>query len=169
MRLDHPRFRINTKSNGLPWWLRHKVFAYIAGDLGLIPGSGRSPEEENGNPLQYSCLENPMDRGAWWATVHRVTKSRTWLSDFNSLHFTKSNDWYRVGKALGWWRQRLRHHTLRRLQGNIFSCLFEFWLAQVLVFWCLCWHLYFGLLTSITGKEYISAAWSHQISGNLLR
>ena len=86
-----------------------------------------------------------------------------------SLHFTKSNDWYRVGKALGWWRQRLRHHTLWRLQGSIFSCLFEFWLAQVLVFWCLCWHLYFGLLTSITGKEYLSAAWSHQVSGNLLR
>ena len=48
-----------------------------AGDLGSIPGSGRSPGEGNGNPLQYSCLENPMDRGAWQATVHRVTKSRT--------------------------------------------------------------------------------------------
>ena len=44
------------------------------GDPGLIPGSGRSPGEGNGNPLQYSCLENPMDRGAWWATVHGVTK-----------------------------------------------------------------------------------------------
>ena len=51
-----------------------------AGDLGLIPGSGRSPEERNGNPLQYSCLENPMDRGAWWAAVRGVTKSRTVLS-----------------------------------------------------------------------------------------
>ena len=46
-------------------------------DVGSIPGSGRFLEEGNGNPLQYSCLENPMDRGAWWATVHRVTKSRT--------------------------------------------------------------------------------------------
>ena len=52
------------------------------GDPGLIPGSGRSPGEGNGNPLQYSCLENPMDRGAWWATVHGVAKSRTWLRDF---------------------------------------------------------------------------------------
>ena len=52
------------------------------GDLGLIPGSGRSPGEGNGNPLQYSCLENPMDRGAWWATVHGVAKSQTRLSDF---------------------------------------------------------------------------------------
>ena len=44
------------------------------GAMGLIPGSGRSPGEGNGNPLQYSCLENPMDRGDWWATVHVVTK-----------------------------------------------------------------------------------------------
>ena len=45
-----------------------------AGDMGSIPGSGRSPGEVNGNPLQYSCLGNPMDRGAWQATVHAVTK-----------------------------------------------------------------------------------------------
>ena len=50
-----------------------------AGDVGLIPGLGRSPGEGNGNPLQYSCLENPMDRGAWWATVHGVTKNETGL------------------------------------------------------------------------------------------
>ena len=46
-----------------------------AGNEGLIPGSGRSSGEGNGNPFQYSCLENPMDRGAWWATVHGVTKA----------------------------------------------------------------------------------------------
>ena len=45
-----------------------------AGDMGLIPGLGRFPGERNGNPLQYSCLENPMDRGTWWVTVHRVAK-----------------------------------------------------------------------------------------------
>ena len=49
-----------------------KVSAYNAGNLGSIPGMGRSPGEGNGNPLQYSCLENPMDTGAWWATVQRV-------------------------------------------------------------------------------------------------
>ena len=49
------------------------------GDQSSIPGLGRSPEEENGNPLQYSCLEKPMDRGAWKAIVHRVTKSQTQL------------------------------------------------------------------------------------------
>ena len=53
-----------------------------AGNLGSIPGLGRSPGEENGNPFQYSCLENPMDGGAWRATVRGVAKSRTRLSDF---------------------------------------------------------------------------------------
>ena len=52
-----------------------KKSACNAGDLGSIPGLGRSPGEGNGNPLQYSSLENPMDRGAWWATVHGVAES----------------------------------------------------------------------------------------------
>ena len=52
----------------------------VARDPGVIPGLGRTPGEENGKPLQYSCLENSMDRGAWWATVHGVTKSWTQLS-----------------------------------------------------------------------------------------
>ena len=55
-----------------------------AGDEGSIPGSGRSPEEGNGNSLQYSCLENSMDRGAWRATVHGAAQSRTQLSDWRS-------------------------------------------------------------------------------------
>ena len=54
-----------------------KASAYNAGDPGLIPGSGRSPGKGNSNPLQYSCLENPMDGGAWWATVHEVAKRDT--------------------------------------------------------------------------------------------
>ena len=53
--------------------------AGAAEDPGSIPGWGRSPGGGHGNPLQYSCLENPMDRGAWRATVHKVAKSRTWL------------------------------------------------------------------------------------------
>ena len=61
-----------------------KVSAYNAGDPGLIPGLERSPGEGNGNRLQYSCLENPMDRRAWEAAVHGVTKSWTRLSDFTS-------------------------------------------------------------------------------------
>ena len=71
---------------GFPGGAEVKASACNAGDLGLIPGSGRSPGEGNGNPLQYSCLENPMDGGAWWATVHRVAKSQTRLSDFTHAH-----------------------------------------------------------------------------------
>ena len=70
------------KNWGFPGGSEVKAFACNEGDLGSIPGSGRSPGEGNGNPLQYSCLENPMDGGAWWATIHRVAKSQTRLSDF---------------------------------------------------------------------------------------
>ena len=59
-----------------------KVSAYNERDSGLIPGSGRSPGEGHGNPLQYSCLGNSRDGGAWWPTVHGVAKSRTRLSDY---------------------------------------------------------------------------------------
>ena len=63
--------------SGLPWSSNAKESACNAGDPGLSPGVGRSPGEGNGNPLQDSCLENPMDRGAWCATVHGLTKRRT--------------------------------------------------------------------------------------------
>ena len=68
---------------GFPGGSDSKESACNAGDLGSVPGLGRSPGEGNGYPLQYSCLENPMDRGAWRATVHGVTKSQTRLSDFH--------------------------------------------------------------------------------------
>ena len=64
------------KQMGFPQWLSSKESACNAGDTGSIPRSGRSPGGRNGNPLQYSCLGNPMDRGAWQATVHGVAKSQ---------------------------------------------------------------------------------------------
>ena len=67
---------------GFPGGSDGKASTCNAGDLGSIPGSGRSPREGNGNPLQYSCLEKSMDGGAWWATVHGVAKSRTWLNQY---------------------------------------------------------------------------------------
>ena len=81
-----------TGIKGFPGSWDGKESAYNAGDLGSIPGSGKSPGEGNGNPLQYSCLENPMDGGAWWATVHWVTKSRTRLSDFTFI-FISLTSW----------------------------------------------------------------------------
>ena len=62
---------------GFPGGSVVKTLPANAGDLDSIPGSGRSPGEGNGNPLQYSCLGSPMDRGAWWATVHGVVESDT--------------------------------------------------------------------------------------------
>ena len=71
--------------SGFPGGSEVKASAWNAGDLGSISGSGISPGEGNGNPLQYSCLENPVDRGAWWATVHGVTNSWTRLKRL-SMH-----------------------------------------------------------------------------------
>jgi len=76
---------------GFPGGSDGKASACNVGDLGSIPGLGRSPGEGNGNLLQYSCLENFMDGGAWWATVHGVAKSQTWLSDF-TFTFLKWGD-----------------------------------------------------------------------------
>ena len=67
---------------GFPWGSDSEESACNAGEPGSVPGSGRSPGEGNSNPLQYSCLENSMDRGAWEATVHGVGKSWTRLSDY---------------------------------------------------------------------------------------
>ena len=86
-----------------------KSSAYNAGDPDSIPGSGRSLGEGNANSLQYSCLENPMDEGAWYATVHGVAKSRTPLSDFTFtflIHEVSVNTkWNNVNKVL-------RSHTI---------------------------------------------------------
>ena len=69
-------------TQGLPWCHKGKESTCKAEDMGLIPGLGRSSAEGNGNPLQYSCLENSMDRGVWRATVHGVAKNWRWLSDW---------------------------------------------------------------------------------------
>ena len=75
---------------GVPRWLSDKEAACNAGDLGLIPGLGRSSGEGNGKPHQCSCLENPMDRGAWWTTVHGVAKSWTQVKQL-SMHSIANN------------------------------------------------------------------------------
>ena len=67
----------NPEELRFPWWLSGKESCCNAGDAGSIPGLGRSPGGENDNPLQYSCLENPTDRGVWGTTIHKVTKRWT--------------------------------------------------------------------------------------------
>ena len=81
---------------GFPIGSEIKDLSANAEDAGSIPGSGRSPGGENGNPLQFSCLGNPMDGGAWWAIVHRVAKSRTRLSDFTSSLLIKWLLWAKL-------------------------------------------------------------------------
>ena len=81
------------KKRGFPGGSDGKESACSAGDLGSTPELGRSPGEGNGNPLQYSCLENSMDWGAWWATVPGVAKSQTQLSDFTFTFTWKKMGW----------------------------------------------------------------------------
>ena len=79
-------------------------------DVGSIPASGRSPGEAHGNPLQYSCLENPMDRRAWWAVVHSVTKSQTQLKQL-SMH-ANAHVWFRTMK------KEFHPHALLKIWGG---------------------------------------------------
>ena len=90
-------------------------------DVGSVPGSGRSSGGRHGNPLQYSCLENPMDRGAWQVIVHGITKSRTWLKWLSkqSSPSPSSRSWWWTGKtgvlqSMG--LQRVRHDWLNWTQ-----------------------------------------------------
>ena len=84
--LNVSRVCINGQSLDFPGGSDNKASACNAGDRDSIPGSGRSPGEGNGKPLQYSCLENPMDEGVWWAKVRGVAKSRTHLSHNARTH-----------------------------------------------------------------------------------
>ena len=88
---------------GFPSGSAGKESACSAGDPGSIPGLERSPGEGDGNPLQFSCLENPMDGAAWWATVHGVVKSRTRLSAFTSIPGAAPGWGPGQGSADPWW------------------------------------------------------------------
>ena len=86
--VENKNIKILTSEMGFPGGSDGKDAACDAGNPGSIPGSGKSPGQANGNPLQYSCLENPMDRGAWRATVHRVEKNQTRLKQLG-MHAEK--------------------------------------------------------------------------------
>ena len=79
-------------ARGFPGSSAGKKFACNAGDPGLIPGSRRSPGEGHGSPVQYSCLKIPMDRGAWWATVHGVAKTQAHYASEGKKGLEKKNE-----------------------------------------------------------------------------
>ena len=134
-------FLLNQSLQGFPGGTEVKASACNVGDLGSIPGSGRSPGEENGNPLQYSYLENPMEGGACWATVHGVAKSQTQLSNFTftckikAMVFPvkKAEHWRIDAFELWCWRRLLRvPWTARRSNQSILKeispgCSLEDW------------------------------------------
>ena len=126
------------ESLGLPRWHSGKknppATAGDAGDLSLIPGSGRSPGVANGNPHKYSCLENSMDRGAWQATVHRATKNPTWLSTTTT------------GKAL----YASSKYQIKKTSRNKF---FEFSAQNSLHEDAALFHLESGSLSSVLGRQ----------------
>ena len=112
-----------------------KASACNAGDFGLIPGLGRSPGEGNGNPFQYSCLENRTDRGAWWAAVHGVAKSRTRLSDFT--HFThiylKNTDHLYVDESVFFFFWYLIQIWVHEVQSHISQLHSRYFLSECFV------------------------------------
>ena len=86
-------------------------------DMGLIPGWGRSPGGGNSNPLQYSCLGNPMDRGAWWTTVHRVAKSWTDMTEQLNLHLLI---YIHISNIFIIYMRYTRYHNLQDSRAPIF-------------------------------------------------
>ena len=106
---------------GLPWRLSGKEPACHSGDSGSIPGLGRSPAEGNNNLLQYSCLEKPTERGAWWATVHGIAKSQIQLSKNNNYLPTSLRDFlsYTLSSPLFIINPFLAQNSKRHIHPNI--------------------------------------------------
>ena len=115
---------------GLPRWPSSKESTYNAGDVCSILGLRRSSVGQHGNPLQYSCLENLMDRGARWATVHRVAKSRTWLKWLSTHACQWLGLWALTAEDLRLipgWRTKLQQDTeWQKKKKNHFICISSF-------------------------------------------
>ena len=105
----------------LPGGSNGKESACNAWDLGLIPGLGRSPGGGHGNPLHYSCLENSMDRGAWRATVHGVSKSRTQLSDWAWHRMRENTCRSYIRDFISWIYLKKKHNNNKNINNLLFK------------------------------------------------
>ena len=130
-----------SKKTGFPGGLDSKVSACNVRDLDSIPGSGRSPGEGNSNPLQYSCLENPMDTGTWQVTVHGVAKNQTRLSDF-------TRSWARIPMLFS--QYRICSH-------NVTKCVLPFFNLQFTLLLSIFWLLYLFKLSNNSKKTEIQS------------
>ena len=101
---------------GRPWWLSGKEPACNAGDVGSVPGLGRSPGGGNGCPPQYSCLEDSMDRGAWWATVHGVTNSQTRPKWLNTYKHTNARTVRESGRFYNCFNEEVKTHHVQGIK-----------------------------------------------------
>ena len=111
-------------------WYRIHLPMQETGDVGLISGLGRSSGEGNGNPLQYSCLENSMDRGVWRATVHGATKNRTGLSNWALTPSGVPHAYFICGDE-PWHAVRLTHEeVLRRQDSHLLVCTTLWWFSN---------------------------------------
>ena len=112
-----------------------------SGDARLSPGWRRSPGGRHGNPLQYSCLKCPMDRGAWWATVHGVTKSQTWLSDSTAQYSSAQSVLPPLTSAfLGAWGKVFKFFPCLSILFSDFFSTYICWMTYVIF---ACWASFF--------------------------
>ena len=142
---------------GFPGGSGGKASTCNVGDLSFIPGSGRSPGEWNGNPLQYSCLENSMDGGALWAKVHGVAKSWIQLSDF-SRHslFSLSFHFWKLTPAYLDIKQKRMHQKVSQVRN------------YVRLKWCLC-NIYQWVLIALMFIPKIQNRWQRSGFLNLFK
>ena len=114
-------------SRGLPWWLSSKEYACNVGVTGSIPGSGRSPGGWHSNPLQYLCLRNPMDRGAWQARIHEATKSWTRLSNWTTTAAHMLVSVFLPQESQDFWPWQPPRSSFWRVVGSGQPCLSRYW------------------------------------------
>ena len=145
------------------WWLSGKASTCNTGSTGSIPGLGQSSGGGHGNPLQYSCLENPMDRGAWWATIHGVTKSQTRLKQLGTRHTTantRQDSWENSlflfiftmaqSENNAHFAFHLKHFAV--LYRGIYISLYHFQLIY-LKYWCKECYQYFHFASHSVNRE----------------